>query len=118
MMDYGKKKVLIISEVFAPEDFLINDLVFSWREQDFLVSVLTRNPSYPEGKIFSGYRNRIFQKEFINDIPVYRVQFIPGYKNNKLVKILNYLWNMFLGFLWAIKNGNKFNSVFIYHTGP
>ena len=56
------KKVLIISEVFAPEDFLINDLAFFWRKQGFLVSVLTRNPSYPAGKIFSGYRNRIFQK--------------------------------------------------------
>lgn len=117
-MDYSKKKVLIISEVFAPEDFLINDLAFSWREQGLLVSVLTRNPSYPEGKIYPGYRNRIFQEKFINDIPVYRVQFIPGYKNNKLVKILNYLWNMFLGYLWAIKNGNKFDSVFIYQTGP
>jgi glycosyltransferase involved in cell wall biosynthesis len=118
MIGNRNKKVLIISEVFAPEDFLINDLAFSWRKQGLLVSVLTRNPSYPVGKVFSGYRNRIFQKDLIHDIPVYRVQFIPGYKNNKLVKILNYLWNMFLGFLWAIKNGNKFDSIFIYQTGP
>jgi glycosyltransferase involved in cell wall biosynthesis len=117
-MGVRNKKVLIISEVFAPEDFLINDLVLSWKKQGFFVSVLTRNPSYPEGKIFSGYRNRIFQKDYINDIPVYRVQFIPGYKNNKLIKILNYLWNMFLGYLWAIRNGNKFESIFIYQTGP
>jgi glycosyltransferase involved in cell wall biosynthesis len=117
-MGVRNKKVLIISEVFAPEDFLINDLVLSWRKQGFFVSVLTRNPSYPEGKIFSGYHNRIFQKDYINDIPVYRVQFIPGYKNNKLIKILNYLWNMFLGYFWAIRNGNKFESIFIYQTGP
>ena len=117
-MDTRTKKVLIISEVFAPEEFLINDLAFSWKKQGLLVSVLTRNPSYPVGEIFPGYRNRIFQQEYISDVPVYRVQFIPGYKNNKLVKILNYLWNMFFGFLWAIKNGNKFDSVFIYQTGP
>jgi glycosyltransferase involved in cell wall biosynthesis len=118
MMSNSVKKALIISEVFAPEDFLINDLAFSWRKQGFSVSVLTRNPSYPVGKVFPGYHNKIYQKEFIHDIPVYRVQFIPGYKNNKLIKILNYLWNMFLGILWAIKNGHKYDSIFIYQTGP
>lgn len=118
MINPKEKKVLVISEVFAPEEFLINDLVFSWKKQGFLVSVLTRNPSYPQGKVYPGYRNRLFQKEIINEVPVSRVQFIPGYKTNKLIKILNYLWNMTLGLLWAIKNGGKFDSIYIYHTGP
>lgn len=111
-------KVLVITEVFAPEEFLINDLVFTWKAQGYSVSVLTKNPSYPQGKIFPGYRNWLFQNEVLNEVPVSRVQFIPGYKINKLVKILNYIWNMILGFLWAIKNGGKYNSVFIYQTGP
>ncbi|MDO9579682.1 MAG: glycosyltransferase family 4 protein [Bacteroidales bacterium] len=118
MINSKEKKILVITEVFAPEEFLINDLVFFWRKQSLLVSVLTRNPSYPEEKMFPGYRNRLFQKEFINEVPIYRVQFIPGYKNNKLIKILNYLWNMFLGLLWALKNGKKFDSIYIYQTGP
>ena len=118
MIDPQKRNVLVITEVFSPEEFLINDLVFSWKEQGFLVSVLTRNPSYPLGKVFTGYRNRLFQTEVIKGVPVYRVQFIPGYKTNKLIKILNYLWNMTLGWLWAIKNGRKFDSIFIYQTGP
>ena len=112
------QKVLVITEVFSPEEFLINDLVFSWKSEGFDVSVLTRNPSYPLGKVFAGYRNRLFQKEVINEVPVFRVQFIPGYQTNQLVKILNYLWNMLLGCLWAIKNGGKFDSVFICQTGP
>lgn len=112
------KEILIISEVFAPEEFIINDLVFSWKKQGFLVSVLTRNPSYPLGKVYPGYKNSFFQREIINDVPVYRVQFIPGYKVYMPVKILNYLWNMFLGLLWAIKNGKKFDSIYVYHTGP
>jgi len=118
MINSKSRKILIISEVFAPEEFLINDLVFSWEKQGFLVSVLTRNPSYPHGKVYPGYKNPFFQKEFIHKIPVFRVQFIPGYKTNKLVKVLNYIWNMFLGYLWAIMNGNKFDSIYIYQTGP
>ncbi len=113
-----EKKILVITEVFAPEEFLINDLVFSWKDKGFSVSVLTRNPSYPEGKVFPGYRNRLIQREIIHDIIVSRVQFIPGYQSYRFIKILNYLWNMFLGSLWAIKNGKKYDSVYIYHTGP
>ncbi|MCX6306291.1 MAG: glycosyltransferase family 4 protein [Bacteroidetes bacterium] len=118
MINPKEKNVLVISEVFSPEEFIINDLVFSWKNQGFLISVLTRNPSYPLGKVFAGYRNRLFQKEVIRGVPVSRVQIIPGYKTNKFIKILNYLWNMILGLLWAIKNGRKFDSVFIYQTGP
>jgi glycosyltransferase involved in cell wall biosynthesis len=118
MMDKVNKKILVITEVFSPEDFLINDLVFHWKQQGRDVSVLTRNPSYPEGKIYKGYENKLFQKEIINDVPVSRVQFIPGYKNNSFIKVLNYLWNMLLGILWAIKNGKTFDSIYIYQTGP
>jgi glycosyltransferase involved in cell wall biosynthesis len=118
MIENKKKHVLVITEVFAPEEFLINDLVFFWKKQGLLVSVLTRNPSYPDGKIFYEYKNKLFQKEYINEVPIYRVQFIRGYKNNSFVKIINYAWNMILATVWAIKNGNKFDKIFIYQTGP
>jgi glycosyltransferase involved in cell wall biosynthesis len=117
-MDPKEKKLLVITEVFAPEEFLINDLVFSWQQKGYSVSVLTRNPSYPGGKIFPGYRNRLFHHEVINGVSVYRVQFIPGYKNSRVIKVMNYLWNMKLAMLWAMLNGRKFDSVFIYQTGP
>lgn len=112
-----KKKILVIAEVFAPEDFLINDLVFHWKKLGLDVSVLTRNPSYPEGKIYKGYKNKLFQNEIINGVPISRVQFIPGYKNNRCIKIFNYLWNMLLAIVWGIRNGKAFDSIYIYHTG-
>jgi glycosyltransferase involved in cell wall biosynthesis len=111
-------KILVISEVFYPEEFLVNDLVFEWQRQGHQVSVLTRNPSYPQGKVFPGYRNRMFQREVVNGVQVVRVQFIPGYKSGRLLKILNYLWNMLLAALWSIRNGKKFDTVYIYQTGP
>ncbi|MDP2088737.1 MAG: glycosyltransferase family 4 protein [Flavobacteriaceae bacterium] len=114
----NNKRILVISEVFAPEEFLINDLVFTWKDQGKNVSVLTRNPSYPTGKILKGYKNYFFQQEKINDVPIFRVQFIPMYNKYKWIKIFNYLWNMLLGMLWALKNGSKYDSVFIYQTGP
>jgi glycosyltransferase involved in cell wall biosynthesis len=118
MIDPKDKKVLIVTEVFSPEDFLINDLVFTWKNQGYDVSVLTRNPSYPAGTIFPGYRNPLFQKEVVNGVPVSRVQFIPGYKSSKFLKVLNYLWNMKLAWIWVILNGRRFDSIYICQTGP
>jgi glycosyltransferase involved in cell wall biosynthesis len=118
MVNNKPTKILIISEVFFPEEFLINDLAYYWKGQGHFVSVLTRNPSYPNGQIYKGYKNHLFQKEVIEEIPVYRVQFIPGYKKNDFIKTLNYLWNMVLGIIWAVKNGTKFDSIYIYQTGP
>jgi glycosyltransferase involved in cell wall biosynthesis len=114
----GGKNILVITEVFSPEEFLVNDLVFSWKSEGRSVSVLTRNPSYPKGKVFPGYRNRLFQSELLNGVSVSRVQFLPGYQSNRMIKILNYLWNMILGMIWAVKNGRKFDAVFICQTGP
>jgi len=118
MIEKFNRKILVITEVFAPEDFLINDLVFHWKSQGRDVAVLTRNPSYPEGKIYPGYKNKLFQNEVINGVPVSRVQFIPGYKTYGFIKIINYLWNMLLAILWVIKNGKAFDSIYIYQTGP
>ena len=54
-------KILILTERFFPEEFLINDLAAEWRSAGHDVEVLTQVPSYPGDRIFSGYRNRLFQ---------------------------------------------------------
>lgn len=113
-----KEKLLVVTEVFAPEEFLVNDLVFHWKDEGRDVSVLTRNPSYPMGRIFPGCRNRIFTREKINGVQVHRVQFIPGYRENRFIKILNYLWNMTLAWIWALIHGRRYDRVFICQTGP
>ena len=117
-MERINNKLLIISEVFYPEDFLINDLAEYWGSTGIEVHVLTRNPSYPKGKNYTGYRNKLFQEESYKGIHIHRVQFISGYKNNIVLKALNYIWNFLLGFYWVLKNKNNFSLVFVYHTGP
>ena len=50
-------KILIVTEVFYPENFLINDLAIELVKRGYEIEVLTRQPSYPEGKVYEGYRN-------------------------------------------------------------
>ena len=112
------KKLLIIGEAFYPEDFIINDLAKEWSSQGYQVEVLTRNPSYPFGKVYPGYKNKIYQKTWFSEILVHRVYLIEGYQSNKFIKILNYLSFVFFASWVALWIGRKFDKIFVYQTGP
>ena len=45
----------------------------NWVEQGNKVTVITGVPNFPKGKVYAGYKNRLFQKENINGIEVIRV---------------------------------------------
>ncbi|MCK7521466.1 MAG: hypothetical protein MZV64_29155 [Ignavibacteriales bacterium] len=94
---YQFMKILIVGEVFYPEEFLINDLALEWKKNGFHVDVLTRVPSYPQDKIFPGFKNKIFQKNNFNGITVFRFPVILGYQSSKLKKIINYINFVFCG---------------------
>lgn len=114
----GKKKALILGEAFYPEDFLINDLVKEWERVGYKIEVLTRTPSYPYGKIYKGYKNKIYQTTRFNTVKVHRFPVIQGYEKNVILKILNYFSFVFWSFLIVLFIGKRFNKVFIYQTGP
>lgn len=110
--------VLIITERFHPEEFGINDLAKAWQTKGYEVGVLTQTPSYPFDKVYEGYKNKLFQTEKWQDIKVYRVFSLMGYKKSVLLKILNYLCFAYLTSLVSLFVGRKYNRVFVYHTGP
>lgn len=111
-------KYLIIGEAFYPEEFLINDLVKEWEKEGYQLEVLTRSPSYPFGKVFPGYKNRIYQKEKWGNILIHRFPVIPGYNKSTFIKILNYLSFVIFGTVIALFIAKRYKRVFIYHTGP
>lgn len=113
-----KIRVLIIGEVFYPEEFLINDLALEWEKKGFHVDVLTRVPSYPQGKIPSGFKNKLFQKNDYYGITVYRFPVLLGYQRSKIIKILNYLNFVLCGSFISLFVGRNYDHVFIYQTGP
>lgn len=112
------KKILIVTEVFYPEDFVINDLVAEWIDNGVELEILTRIPSYPKGVKFPGFKNRILQKSIYKGAKVNYIPFIPGYQKSGLKKLLNYFNFMFLSFWFLIFKGRKFETIFIYQTGP
>lgn len=112
------KKILVVTEVFYPETFLINDLVLQWQRDGYKVDVLTQYPSYPVGKIFSGYTNEFYSVEKWRESTIHRFKLIEGYRESKIKKILNYWIFVRIGSRIAKKIGKDYDHIFVHQTGP
>ncbi|WP_116092028.1 sugar transferase [Sphingomonas crusticola] len=85
-------RILIISQWFDPEP-TFKGLLFA-RELKRLgheVEVLTGYPNYPGGKLYPGYRLRLFQRDTTDGIRILRVPLYPSHDGSALRRALNYL---------------------------
>ena len=112
-----KKKILIVTECFYPEEFKINDIAISWMSRGYSVDVLTLFPTYPIGKVYDGYSNRLFYRDSYNGINIFRLYAITGYKTSIIKKIMKYMNFMILGTMFSVINGYKYNYVFGFNLG-
>ena len=111
-------RILVVSEVFWPEDFLVNDLVREWAAMGHEVHVITQYPSYPASYVFEGYRNQGCQCEDWEGVKIHRFPFIEGYRDSKVRKILNYYSFVRGGKRVADSLKEEFDCVFVSQTGP
>ncbi|CAI6150604.1 MAG: hypothetical protein SPLUMA2_SPLUMAMAG2_01787 [uncultured Sulfurimonas sp.] len=107
-----KKKILIVTEYFYPEEFKINEIAVEWKKKGYEVDVLTNFPTYPAGKIYDGYENKWYQKDNYEGVNIYRVKAVTGYKESLFKKLLKYFVFMFLGSFVALKIGKKYDYIF------
>lgn len=56
-----------------------------------VVSVLTGYPNYPQGKIYDGYRQTLYQKEIISGVEVIRIPLYPDRSRSFIKRSLNNL---------------------------
>jgi glycosyltransferase involved in cell wall biosynthesis len=112
-----QKTILIISEYFFPEEFKINEVASDWNQKGYKVTVVTRNPTYPHGRIFNGYKNKWICKDKYNGINIYRVKAVTGYNKSLIKKIFNYLLFMISGSIISLKIGRRYNYIFGFNVG-
>ena len=113
-----KLKVLIITERFYPEEFIINDLAAEWATGNMQVDVLTQAPSYPFGKLFAGYSNKLIARETWKGINITRFFTVTGYRSSLFFKLLNYLSFAVVGSFFALRLARGYDKIFVYQTGP
>jgi len=69
--------ILFFTDNFPPEVNAPASRTFEhckeWVKEGHSVTVITCAPNFPQGKIYEGYKNKLYQKEVINKISVIRV---------------------------------------------
>lgn len=112
-----KKRLLIISQYFYPEQFRINDLCKEWVKRGFDVTVVTGIPNYPTGKFYNGYSWLKKRKEEYEGIHIIRLPLIPR-GHNSLMLALNYTSFVISGWFWSHFTKVKADKVFIFEVSP
>ncbi|MGM9453017.1 glycosyltransferase family 4 protein [Legionella bozemanae] len=114
-------RILLISQYFWPETFIINELVETLTQQGHTIKVLTGKPNYPNGEIFAGYTKKgIVSESFIPGVTVFRAPLRSRGKGGAKNLILNYLSFVMNGlrfFPSAIK-GESYDVVFAFGLSP
>lgn len=87
-----KKRILLVTQYFYPENFKSNDLAFEMSARGYKVHVLTGIPNYPTGKYYKGYSLFKRRKEVINNVVIYRSALIARGKGGGGRLFVNYLF--------------------------
>ena len=85
-------RILFLSQWFQPEPFFKGlPFVNALLERGHHVEVLTGFPNYPGGKVYPGYRVRLYQGETMDGVKIHRVALYPSHDKSALHRIVNYL---------------------------
>lgn len=113
-------KLLIISQHFWPENFIINNLSEELVRQKINVSVITGKPNYLTGKIKKKFKPFSITKTNFKGAEVYRLPIISRGKKSAIRLVLNYISFIISGvFLSLSKIKHKqIDFIFVYATSP
>lgn len=111
------RKILYITQWFDPEPNIIKGPAFvrELEASGYEVEVLTGLPNYPTGKLFPGYRVRLFQRETIGEVRVMRVPLYPSHGTSSLGRGLNFLSFFASVLVFLLLRGNRYDQWYVYH---
>lgn len=114
-------RILIVTQYFWPESFVINDMAQALQAQGHDVTVATGKPNYPHGTVWPGYTRGGTQREtYAGGIRVVRAPLRPRGKASRLSLALNYLSFIVSGVVYfpCLLRGEKFDSVLFFGPSP
>jgi len=98
--------ILFLADNFTPEVNALASRTFEhcreWVKEGHKVTVITCAPNFPKGKIFKGYKNRLWQKEMIDGIHVIRMWTYITPNEGIYKRTLDYISFMISGALGAL----------------
>jgi colanic acid biosynthesis glycosyl transferase WcaI len=108
-------RILLISQWCDPEPFP-KGLAFAraLRARGHEVQVLTGFPNYPGGKVYPGYRVRLYSREVVEGVSVVRVALFPSHDESALRRVANYASFAFSAALLAPWLTRKADVAYVY----
>ena len=95
-------RILFITDNFPPEVNAPATRTFEhckeWVQKGDRVTVITCAPNFPKGKVYDGYKNKLFQKEEIEGIEVIRVWSYISANEGFAKRVLDFLSFAFMAF--------------------
>ena len=113
-------RVLLVTQYYWPENFLINNVVPLLVARGIEVTVLTGKPNYPDGLIFPGYKASGIMIEDHHQAKLIRVPILPRGSRSKFRIALNYLSFLLSVFIFGdrLVRELKYDLVFVYAPSP
>ncbi len=109
-------KILIIKQLFDPEPTARSlDFALELKRNGHEVEVITSFPSYPHGKIYKDFRQRLFHRENVQGIDIIRVPIYPSQSGKGLPRMLNYMSYALSATFLGLPRAKKHDVVFAYH---
>lgn len=112
--------LLIISQHFWPESFIINNLSEELVKKKIKVQVLTGKPNYLLGNIKKKFKPFFISRANYKGIKIFRLPIISRGNKSGFRLALNYLSFIFSGIFFSrflLKN-KKIDCIFVYATSP
>lgn len=112
-------RILLITQYFWPENFIINHLSQVLSDKGHDVTVLTGIPNYPAGSFFTGYTFFGKSKEQLHKVNIVRVPLIPRGNGSGIRLAINYLSFMLSAcMLGPFYCRGKFDLIFVFEPSP
>ena len=95
--------ILFLTDNFPPEGNAPATRTYEhavcWIKAGHKVTIITCAPNFPEGRVFDGYKNSLYQKEDMDGINVIRVKTYITANEGFIKRILDYMSFMVMGFI-------------------
>jgi lipopolysaccharide/colanic/teichoic acid biosynthesis glycosyltransferase/glycosyltransferase involved in cell wall biosynthesis len=109
-------RILLIKQFFDPEPTAKGlALARALQELGHEVEVITGFPNYPGGKVYPGYRIKLFQIDIMDGVRVVRVPLYPSHDDSGLKRALNYVTFMLSSLIIGGVLTRKPDVIYAYH---
>ncbi len=121
-MPEQKKRLLVVTQHYWPENFRINDIVQGFLADGIAVDVLCGLPNYPKGEWFSGYSTDGPFYEEKDGVRIWRCREVPRTGNSGLRIFANYVsWPICAALaLHRLPKAKErpYDAILCYNTSP